>query len=164
MSCFRSNSAANGRVLTQEIRDTPMPVSWKDLMLAFEFIGASNMGENQVFLSKQTGELHWHSDSLGELDELPDDIDDDEKYLQLPDKRELDLGTPLVFDFVRQFLPDDFDEVQRIFNRKGAYARYKDLLVRRGTLDQWYAFEEKAEEDALRRWCELNSIEISEEN
>jgi hypothetical protein len=141
-----------------------MPVSWKDLILAFEFVGASNTGENQVFLCKQTGELHWHSDSLGDLDELPDDIDDDDKYVQLPDKRELDLGKSLVFDFVGQFLPDDFDEVQRIFNRKGAYARYKDLLVRRGALDRWYAFEEKAEEDALRKWCELNSIEINDEN
>jgi hypothetical protein len=140
----------------------PMPVSWKDLILAFEFVGASSTGEHQVFLCKKTGELHWHSDSLDELDELPDDIDDDEKYIQLPDKRELDLGKPLVFDFVGQFLPGDFDEVQRIFSRKGAYARFKDLLVRRGALDQWYAFEEKAEEDALRQWCDLNSIEISD--
>ena len=98
------------------------------------------------------------------MDELPDDIDDDEKYVQIPNKREFDLGKPLVFDFVGQFLPDDFDEVQRIFSRKGAYARFKDLLVRRGTLDQWYGFESKAEESALRRWCDLNSIEVSDEN
>ena len=79
-------------------------------------------------------------------------------------KREFDLGKPLVLDFVGQFIPDDFDEVQRIFSRKGAYARFKDLLVRRGTLDQWYGFELKAEESALRRWCDLNSIEVSDEN
>lgn len=29
-------------------------------------------------------------------DELPDDIDDEEKYVALPDKRELGLGKPLV--------------------------------------------------------------------
>jgi hypothetical protein len=77
---------------------------------------------------------------------------------------QVDLGKPLVFDFVGQFLPDDFDEVQRIFSRKGAYRRFKDLLVRRSTLDQWYGFESKAEESALRRWCDLNSIEVSDEN
>jgi hypothetical protein len=98
------------------------------------------------------------------LDELPDDIDDEEKYVQIPDKRELDLGKPLVFDFVGQFLPDDFDEVRRIFSRKGAYARFKDLLVRRGALDQWYGFESNAEESALRTWCDRNSIEVSDEN
>jgi hypothetical protein len=153
----------NGQSRTQ-ICDTPMPVSWKDLILAFEFVGASNTGEHQAFLCKQTGKIYWHSDSSDELDELPDDIDDDEKYVQIPDKREFDLGKPLVFDFVGQFIPDDFDEVQRIFSRKGAYARFKDLLVRRGTLGQWYGFESKAEESALRRWCDLNSIEVSDEN
>ena len=141
-----------------------MPVSWTDLILAFEFVSAGNTGEHQAFLCKQTGKLYWQSDSSDELDELPDDIDDGEKYVQIPDKRELDLGKLLVFDFVGQFLPDDFDEVQRIFRRRGAYARFKDLLDRTGTLDQWYGFESKAEESALRRWCDRNSIEVSDEN
>lgn len=139
-----------------------MPVAWKDLVIAFEFVGASQTGEHQVYLCKQTGRLYWHSDSSDELDELPDDIDDDEKYIAIPDKRELELGKPLVFDFVRQFLPDDYNEVQTIFRRKGAYARFKDLLVRRAMLDEWYDFESKAEESALRCWCGHNSIEVSD--
>jgi hypothetical protein len=94
---------------------------------------------------------------------LPDDIDDSEKFLQIPDKRELDLGKPLALDFAREFLPDDFDEVRQFFSRRGAYARFKELLDRRGALDQWYDFEAKAEERALRMWCELNSIELSDE-
>jgi hypothetical protein len=36
-------------------------------------------------------------------------IDDDVKYVQVPYKRELDLGKPLAFSLVAQFLPDDFD-------------------------------------------------------
>ena len=60
------------------------------------------------------------------------------------------------------FLPDDFDEVRQIFNSRGAYARFKDLLDRRGALDQWYDFEAKAEERALRMWCDLNSIEVGD--
>ena len=138
-----------------------MPVSWKDLLLAFEFVSASSTGEHRAFLSQRTGQLYWHSDATDDLDELPDDIDDDDKYIQIPDKRELDLGEVLVFDFVDQFLPDDFNEVQRIFGRRGAYARFKELLVQRGVLDQWYDFESKAEEQALREWCGLNSIEVS---
>jgi hypothetical protein len=94
---------------------------------------------------------------------LPDDIDDNEKFLQIPDKRELDLGRPLALDFAREFLPDDFDDVRQFFSRKGAYARFKDLLDQRGALAQWYDFEAKAEEKALRERCELNSIEVSDE-
>jgi hypothetical protein len=89
-------------------------------------------------------------------------MDDSEKYVQIPDKRELDLSKALVLEFVRQTLPSEIDKVQRIFSAKGAYATFKDLMDRKGALDQWYNFEAKAEEEALRTWCALNSIEISD--
>ena len=143
-------------------RRTPMPVSFKDILEALEFVSAGGMGEHQAFLCKQSGRVYWHSEFSDELDELPDDIEDSEKYVPIPDKRELDLGKPLVLDFARQFLPNDIDEVRQIFSRKGAYARFKDLLDRRGALDHWYDFEAKVEEKALRMWCDLNSIEVGD--
>ena len=76
--------------------------------------------------------------------------------------RELDLGKPLVLDFARGFLADDYDEVRQIFSRRGAYRRYKELLVRRGALERWYDFSNKSEETALREWCAENGIELSE--
>ena len=36
-------------------------------------------------------------------EELPDDIED-KKHISIPDKRELDLGKPLLLDFAREFL------------------------------------------------------------
>ena len=140
-----------------------MRVSLKDILEAFEFVSADNTGEHQAFLCRQSGKVYWYVEySDDELSELPDDIDDREKYVQIPDKKELDLGKPLVLDFARQFLPNDFDEVRQIFSSRGAYARFKDLLNRRGALDQWYDFEAKAEERALRMWCDLNSIEVGD--
>ena len=94
-------------------------------------------------------------------EELPDDIDD-EKYISIAGRRELDLGKPLVLSFAREFLVDDYDEVGQIFSRRGAYRRYKELLVRRGALEPWYDFSNKAEETALREWCAENGIEPSE--
>jgi hypothetical protein len=35
------------------------------------------------------------------------------------------------------------------------------LLVRRGAIDQWYDFSNKAEEAALREWCAENAIELT---
>ena len=99
---------------------------------------------------------------LDELnDELPDDIEDDEKYVAIPDKRELGLGKPLVLDFAREFLSNDFDEVRYIFSKKGAYAKFRALLIRRNVLERWYDFEAKGTEQALREWCELNAIEVA---
>jgi hypothetical protein len=52
--------------------------------------------------------------------------------------------------------------VRRQADEKGADARFKDLLDRRGALDHWYEFEAKVEEKALRMWCDLNSIEVGD--
>jgi len=136
-----------------------MRVPFSELVLAFEFVSASNFDEHQAFLCKETGEFFWESEAA-DMDELPDDIEDDTKYVAIPHKRDLDLGKPLVLDFVREFLPNDFDEVRYIFSRKGAYAKFKALLARRSALDRWYAFEEQATERALKEWCDLHSIEL----
>jgi hypothetical protein len=137
-----------------------MPVSFSDLQCAFEFVSSGGMGENEAYLDRQSGKIYWHSEFGDNDKELPDDIDD-EKYTAIPDKRELDLGKPLVLDFAREFLPEDYDEVHRIFSRSGAYRRYKDLLVRRGALERWYDFSNKAEEVALREWCAQNGVDLS---
>ena len=139
-----------------------MPVSFQDIMLAFQFVGGGSMGEHEAFLCKQSGKIYWHSELLDDVEELPDDIEDDDKYLQIPDKRTLDLGKPLALDFAREFLPNDFDMVRQIFSRRGAYAGLRDLLEHRRMLDRWYDFEAKAEDRALREWCKLNAIELGD--
>lgn len=50
-----------------------------------------------------------------------------------------------------------------IFRREGAYRRFEDLLERKGALDAWYDFEEKAQTRALREWCEANGFEVTED-
>jgi hypothetical protein len=137
-----------------------MSVGFSDLQLAFEFVSSGGMGENEAYLDRQSGKIYWHSEFGENGEELPDDIDN-EKYIAIPDGRELDLGKPLVLDFAREFLTDDYDEVRHIFSRRGAYRRYKDLLVRRGALERWYDFSNKAEEAALREWCAENGIDLS---
>jgi hypothetical protein len=73
-----------------------------------------------------------------------------------------DLGKPLALDFVRRFLPDDYGVVCRTFRYRGAYGRFKALLARRGALDQWYDFEARAAEAALREWCADNALELGD--
>jgi hypothetical protein len=143
-----------------------MPASFKDIRDAFDFADMSgSLGETRAFLCRRTGKVYLHSELLDveELnDELPDDIEDDEKYLVIPDKRELDLGKPLALDFARECLPDDFDEVRYIFSKRGAYRKFRALVIRRNALERWYEFEAKATERALRDWCELNSITVTD--
>lgn len=141
-----------------------MPVSFKELLETFELMGGS-IGEYRIVVCRRTGKIYCHSEfsDFAEFnDELPDDVEDQEKYIDLPDRRELDLGKPLVLDFAREFLPVDYDEVRDIFTRKGAYQNFKALLARRKALDRWYEFEAKATERALRAWCDVNSIALTD--
>jgi hypothetical protein len=140
-----------------------MPASFQEILFAFEFVGSGG-GLHEAFLCRQTGKIYWRSefsDLDGIEEELPDDVEDDEKYIAIPDKRELDLGKPLVLDFAHEFMPDDFDEIRYMFSKRGAYKNFRALLIRRNVLDRWYDFESKAEERALREWCAFNSIEIT---
>ena len=138
----------------------PVSVDWTELLHAFEFASLGQPGEHEAVLCRKTGKFLWQTDVEEDIEAWPDDADDEEKYLSIPHKKELDLGTPLVFAFAREFLPDEFDEVRRIFDKRGAYGRFRDLLQRKKALDQWYDFEAKATEAALREWCDLNEITI----
>ena len=135
-----------------------MLVDWNELEQTVEFV---SMG-NEAVLCRKTGKFFWLSDLEEDIEAWPDDADDEEKYLAIPDKKELDLGKALVLEFAGQFLPEEYDEIRRIFSKRGAYARFRDLLQRRNALDRWYDFEGKATEQALREWCKANGLTIRE--
>ena len=142
-----------------------MPVSFQEILTAFEFAGSTRLGEHLAILCRQTGKIYLQSEfsDFGEMnDELPDDVEDDEKYLKIPNKRELGLGKPLALEFAHEFLPGDLDEVRYIFSKRKAYSKFRALLIRRNALEQWYEFELKAAEQALREWWAVNSVEVAD--
>ena len=138
-----------------------MAVKFQDILEAFELVNFGSIYEHQAFLDKETGTVYYHSEfGDDEEEELPEDIDD-EKYIVIPHKNELGLGKKLVLDFAHQYLPDEVAMIHGMFNRKGAYSRYKDFLEQRGMLEKWYEYESEKQEKALKEWCESSSIEIN---
>lgn len=132
---------------------------YRDIELAFDYVGSASSGENRAVYDKTTEQFYFESDMLDES-EIPDDIDWDQ-CVEVPHKNDLNLGRELVFDFVRQMLPREEDTVYQIFRRRGAYGRFKDFLERHSLLDQWYAFEQSAQRRAIEQWCEENGLEIT---
>ena len=137
-------------------------VSFQELESAFDFASHGQPEETMAFLCRETGQTYFYSEII-DLDEaLPDDIDEEDKYIRVPHKQELGLGKPLVLQFAQELMPDAFDKVREIFSHRGAFARFKDLLEYRDMLPQWYAYEEAACERALREWCEDQQIEVED--
>ena len=132
-----------------------------DLELALIWASDNGMYGNAAFISRKTGRIYYQGE-LADMDEeeLPDDIEDASIYVRVPNKRDLDLGRDLVFDFVEQRAPALMDSVSEYFRRKGAYGRFKELLERKNLLDDWHQFENEATVAALRDWCAENGLTV----
>ena len=137
-------------------------VAYDEISSAFEFVASAAPMEHSAYLCLDTGKIYWVSELASMDEELPDDLDTADRYLSIPHKNELDLGKNLALRFAAQELPDCYEQVDSIFRRKGAYARFKDLLSERRALENWYAFEASAKDKSLREWCAENGIEIIE--
>jgi hypothetical protein len=127
-------------------------VKFSELLDAFEFVSVAGPFDNRAYVDQITGKIYLVSDELELEEELPDDLEESDRYLAVPDKNELDLGRRLVERFVRERLPADAEEVGAFFRREGAYSRLKILLADRGVLQQWYEFEQAETSAALRTW------------
>lgn len=133
---------------------------FNEILDAFEFVSFGPPMEHAAYLSKETGAIYCHSEFGDNLEELPPDIDEEGKYLSIPHKNDLDLGKHLAIGFAEDFLADDVGKVREIFSRRGAYARFKDLLEHRGMLNRWYEFETSAQRHALLKWCRDNGLQV----
>lgn len=134
---------------------------FRDIEDAFFFVSLAAYGMHSAVLCKDTGRILYRSE-MGDLDEIGNEDLDWDTCIEIPHKNDLDLGQRLVFEFVERHLPDGYHHVQQIFQRRGAYARFKDFLESRVLLQSWYDFENRRQEQALRDWCKENGIEISD--
>ena len=129
-----------------------MNIKFNDVLELFELVNFGSPFDHEGYICKESGKTYFYSEFGDNEEELPDDISD-EKYLAIPHKSELNLGKNLVFDFILEYLPAEYENVRSIFNRKGAYARFKFLLESACKLEEWYKFEAKRTEEALQEWC-----------
>ena len=137
-------------------------IDFKELLDAYEFAAAMADYDAVAVVCTQTGKLYVDPGSCEvdeDAEERPPDLDTNPRYLALPGKRDLDLGSRLALRFARDELPDAFDEVVDFFHHEGAYARFKNLLDRRGLLPRWYAYETERTEAVLREWCRDNGLD-----
>lgn len=137
-----------------------MSIKFSDVLDLFELVNFGSPFDHEGYICKTSGKTYFYSEFGDNEEELPDDINDD-KYLAIPQKNELNIGRNLAYDFVQEYLPLEFEKVLSIFRHKGAYVRFKSLLEDVGKIEEWYEFEAKHTEQALREWCADQNFEIS---
>ena len=135
-------------------------LSLNDLEFALDFVSNGRLVDAEAFVDKRTGEI-FYRDSEGNFEPLPEDIEDNDKFVEVPDKYEFALGKPFALEFARKFVPEQYDIISEIFGKEGAYRRFKAVLERGGKLDDWYAYENEAITEQLRNWCNENEIPLA---
>ena len=141
-----------------------MGLEFRDIEWAFEVASSSEMSDVEVVVHVPESKLYIRDgmEIYDAPDEFPEDAYENDDYVWIPDKRDLNLGNELVFRFVRKEIPEAYGEVEWIFSRRGAYGRYKGFMELKGLLDKWYKFEEKETRDALLAWCAENGIVLDD--
>jgi len=139
-------------------------VKFDELSHAFDYVGSAPPGENNAYISLDTGEIYWTSELSSLDEEVPGDLETSDRYLSVPHKTDLDLGRSLALRFAASELPECHDQVVVFFRREGAYARFKELLESKGALEQWHKYEAESIDKALRDWCIENDIQVIEES
>ena len=136
-------------------------IKYEDLSLAFDFVGSGAPMEHRAYVSLDTGAIYWVSElSPVKEEEIPDDLETSDRYLEIPHKNDLALGHQLALRFVEEHLVHRYNRVADIFHHRGAYRRFKELLAAEGCLERGYAFEADATERALEQWCGENEIRL----
>lgn len=124
-------------------------LKFDDIENAFQFVSAAPYGANSAYLNLETGAIFYQSEMTG-IDELDGKTMDWDQLIEIPHKNDLGLGQALVFEFVEVNLPDDYHRVRAMFQRQGAYSRYKGFLESKGMLRAWHRFTNEREEKTLR--------------
>jgi hypothetical protein len=133
-----------------------MNISLSDIELAIELVSSGYSLDHKSYLNSETGEIYYAGDGIDE--KLPEDIYENDKYIPIPSKRDLELDKPLVLSFVSKEIPDEINNVYSMFRSRGAYSKFKSLLQRLECVEKWYEYENLAVKDAIIEWCKENSI------
>ena len=136
-------------------------VNADDLEIAMTLVSNQN-SLTEGWVCRETGKVFVRSDEVDPIMEpIPDDIEDDEKYVPIPDTRSLDLGHTLAFRFTEAEMAQDYDQVRQMFRRPGAYGRFSRLVDDRALRDHWHRFREEQTRAALAAWCEENGLTLA---
>ncbi len=119
-------------------------VSVAAILGAIDFLTSSD--EASLYVNTRTGEVRV---SLGEGLDDDADLDEDEEWLHLVERYDLDeIG--IMKRFARDASPAANQELYAALSGRGAYRRFRDVIHRRGLQQDWDQFREHRFADHIR--------------
>lgn len=106
-------------------------VDLDDLLAAFEWIGSCEAAgvDCEALVSGAAGAVHWSGE--GADDDLPEDIEDETRYVVIPGRSDLTLGRSLALRFVAERVSDSYEGVSRYERQPRPDGVLRDAVHRR---------------------------------
>ena len=145
----------------------PTPqIALADLLAALEWAGHTG-SDRMAFVCRSSGRIVLTSDSDfddagASLGDVPQDLDDPQRYAILPSHRDLQLGKRVAVRFAQAQAPQVIEDVHACFASAGARERFDALMAEAGQLQAWRAHEAAAVEAALRAWAEEEGLTVTD--
>lgn len=136
-------------------------IPYNDLHSAFNFVSAGAPYERNAYIAKDTGEVFHAAQIYDAYRRIPHDVDDDERYWSVPHRQDLDLGGRLELKFVAEHMPAQLAVAEEFFQRRGAHAKFHELVEKEGKQALWRQYEQHATELALRKWANEEGLALA---
>lgn len=143
---------------------SPVTIALDDLIAALDWAGEAG-SDRMAFVCRDSGRILRTSDrdfddTGASLGDVPDNLDDPQRYAIVPSNRDLQLGKRVAVRFAQTHAPAIIEDVHACFATAGARARFDALMDEAGQLDAWRAHEADTVEKALRAWAEDEGFSV----
>lgn len=140
----------------------PAPsIPFRDLQTAFMYVSGGPPFERNAYIAKDTGQVYQAGQGYDAFKRVPVDVDDNERYWSVPHRQDLDLGGKLELKFVEDYIPEKFAVAEEFFHRRGAHAKFHDLVEQQGMDAHWRQYEHEATVKALRLWAQVEGLSLA---
>ena len=140
------------------------PIALDDVFAALDWAGEAG-SDRMAFICRESGRILRTTDrdfdeSGTSTGDLPDNLDDPQRYAIVPSHRDLQLGKRLAVRFAQAHAPAVIEDVHTCFASAGARERFDALMEGAGQLAAWRRHESDAVETALRSWAEDEGLVV----
>ena len=136
-----------------------MKVRLSEIIDAIDFTDEST----EYFLDKETGEVVMMNEmmmGISEYEEVSEQLDEHGFY-RLPGQFDIDDYRTMEM-FISTLPGPAANKLSRAISGRGAFRRFKDMVIDLGLSDKWYKFQDDTHRNLAIRWCEENGLKWEE--
>lgn len=143
----------------RQYNDEDVTLKLSTVLEGFERINESNT----IYINKITNEIIELYDNDEDFDYIFDDYSFNDDYIRLPSQYEL-RNYDVMEEFIETFIDEELTKIfYNAIKEKGAFRRFKQLLLKHNLTDDWYQFRHNNLIDKVKDFLIDNAIDYQDD-